>query len=360
MSASQQAMASDTSPSVESISKEALSAVAEAQSINILEELRVRYLGKKGSLTGLLKSLGGLAPDERKSFGQAVNDAKDALQQAIEDRKVVLEDAELQVKLSSETVDITLPVRHTPKGALHPIPHVIEEITTIFAELGFAVAEGPDIEDDFHNFTALNFPPEHPARQMHDTFFLRGEGDGERPVLRTHTSPVQIRAMKEGKLPLRCIAPGSTYRCDSDQTHTPMFHQVEGLAIGKDIHMGHLKGTIIAFLEAFFDVKDLPVRFRPSFFPFTEPSAEVDIGCSRKDGTLVIGEGDDWLEVLGCGMVHPNVLKNCDIDPEEWQGFAFGMGVERLAMLKYGIPDLRTFFDADIRWLKHYGFSALQ
>jgi phenylalanyl-tRNA synthetase alpha chain len=230
---------------------------------------------------------------------------------------------------------------------------VIEEITAIFAELGFSVAEGPDIEDDEHNFTALNIPETHPARQMHDTFYLSG---GQ--VLRTHTSPVQIRTMRAGKPPFRCIAPGSTYRCDSDQTHTPMFHQVEGFVIDKNIHMGHLKGCLIAFLKAFFELDDVPVRFRPSFFPFTEPSAEVDIGCKRGKTELVIGAGDDWLEVLGCGMVHPNVLRNCGIDPDEWQGFAFGMGVERLAMLKYGIPDLRTFFDADIRWLQHYGFAA--
>ncbi len=236
--------------------------------------------------------------------------------------------------------------------------HFIEEITAIFADMGFSVAEGPDIEDDQHNFTALNIPESHPARQMHDTFYLHGNGDGK-TVLRTHTSPVQIRTMKGGKPPFRFIAPGSTYRCDSDLTHTPMFHQVEGFVIDKNIHMGHLKGCIIEFLKAFFELDKVPVRFRPSFFPFTEPSAEVDIGCARSKDELKIGAGDDWLEVMGCGMVHPNVLKNCNIDPNVWQGFAFGMGVERLAMLKYGIPDLRTFFESDVRWLQHYGFDAL-
>ena len=348
-------------PTAEVLKEEALSAVGTAVSLHVLEQLRVQYLGKKGSFTDILKSLGKMEPEARKAAGQAINKAKNELQEAFDARKIELEAEALNAQLRTETLDITLPARPEVKGAIHPIPYVIDEISSIFAELGFGVAEGPDIEDDFHNFTALNFPPEHPARQMHDTFFLKGnEGQGERPVLRTHTSPVQIRAMKNNAMPIRCIAPGSTYRCDSDQTHTPMFHQVEGLAIDKNIHMGHLKGTIIAFLEAFFGVENLPVRFRPSFFPFTEPSAEVDIGCSRKNGTLVIGEGDDWLEVMGCGMVHPNVLKNCDINPDEWQGFAFGMGVERLAMLKYGIPDLRTFFDADIRWLKHYGFATLR
>lgn len=349
----------ESSANPSGLQQEALTLIAEASSLESLENLRVGYLGKKGKLTGLLKSLGSLPAEDRKAFGQQVNEAKQTVQDALENRKTLLEDEALQKQLESERLDVSLPVRPQSKGHLHPIPQVVSEITAIFAEMGFAIAEGPDIEDDFHNFTALNFPPNHPARQMHDTFFLQGaEGSAEKPVLRTHTSPVQIRAMKEHGAPLRRVAPGKTYRSDSDQTHTPMFHQVEALAVDKDIHMGHLKGTVIEFLKAFFEVKELPVRFRPSYFPFTEPSAEVDIGCSRKDGQIVIGGGDDWLEVMGCGMVHPNVLRNCDVDPEQWQGFALGAGVERLAMLKYGMPDLRDFFESDLRWLKHYGFAA--
>lgn len=345
--------------SPQSLQHDALQEIAQAESLDLLESLRVGYLGKKGKLTGLLKTLGSLPAEERKSFGQQVNEAKQAVQTALESRKSLLEAKALEEKLAREWVDISLPPRPESKGSLHPIPQVIEEICDIFAEMGFAIAEGPDIEDDFHNFTALNFPPGHPAREMHDTFFLQGEEGAEsKPVLRTHTSPVQIRAMKEHGVPLRRIAPGKTYRCDSDQTHTPMFHQVEALAVDKNIHMGHLKGTVITFLKTFFEVDELPVRFRPSFFPFTEPSAEVDIGCSRKNGQLIIGGGEDWLEVMGCGMVHPNVLRNCEIDPENWQGFALGAGVERLAMLKYGMPDLRDFFESDLRWLRHYGFSA--
>ena len=265
---------------------------------------------------------------------------------------------ELNARLASEKIDVTLPARPSVQGKIHPVTQVIEEITAIFADMGFAVAEGPDIETDDYNFDKLNIPESHPARRMHDTFYLQGNGDGK-ALLRTHTSPVQIRTMQGGKPPFRFIAPGSTYRCDSDLTHTPMFHQIEGFVIDKGINMGHLKGCLIEFLKAFFELDEVPVRFRPSFFPFTEPSAEVDIGCKRSRDELKIGAGDDWLEVLGCGMVHPNVLKNCNLDPNEWQGFAFGMGVERLAMLKYGIPDLRTFFDSDTRWLSHYGFDAL-
>jgi phenylalanyl-tRNA synthetase alpha chain len=345
-------------PTPAEIQSEGLAAIAAATDLKSLDNIRVSLLGKNGQVTGLLKGLGALPPEERKQAGQIINEVKQALESALANAQSRLEQAALTEKLQTESIDISLPVRAEPKGSIHPISQVIEEISAIFAEMGFAVAEGPDIEDDFHNFSALNIPADHPARQMHDTFYLKGHEGEERPVLRTHTSPVQIRAMRNNPLPLRVICPGSTYRCDSDQTHTPMFHQVEGLALDKDIHMGHLKGTIIAFLKAFFETDDLPVRFRPSFFPFTEPSAEVDIGCSRKGGSIKIGAGEDWLEVMGCGMVHPNVLKNCNIDPALWQGFAFGLGVERLAMLKYGIPDLRTFFDADIRWLKHYGFNA--
>ncbi len=334
-----------------------LTAVNTAKSADDLQNLRVEVLGKKGSLTAQLKTLGSLAPEERKAAGQLVNAIKQELEAAFDAGRDSLESAALEERLATEKLDITLPARSNAKGSIHPITATIEEIITFFGDYGFHVEEGPDIEDEFHNFNALNIPESHPARQMQDTFYLQGEGT-ERPVLRTHTSPVQIRSMLKHGAPLRVLAPGSTYRSDSDQTHTPMFHQVEGIAIDKDIHMGHLKGMLIAFLESFFGVKDLPVRFRPSYFPFTEPSAEVDIGCTRKGGTLSVGAGDDWLEILGCGMVHPNVLKACDLNPDEWQGFAFGMGVERLAMLKYGITDLRTFFDSDVRWLEHYGFTA--
>ena len=342
--------------SLEGLKAKILKAVAQASALAELEDIRVSALGKKGSVTGLLKDLGGKAPEERRDFGQAINAVKDAVTAAIDARKADLERAELDRRLATEKVDVTLPIRPETQGRIHPISQTMDEIIAIFGQMGFAVAEGPEIEDDFHNFTALNIPPEHPARQMHDTFYFR-ERDGEdRYLLRTHTSPVQIRTMKSTTPPIRIIAPGRTYRCDSDMTHTPMFHQVEGLIIDKSTHFGHLKGCLVEFFEAFFE-GEVPVRLRPSFFPFTEPSAEVDIGCSRKGGELKIGPGGDWLEVLGCGMVHPNVLTSCGIDPEEYQGFAFGVGVERLAMLKYGIPDLRTFFDADLRWLKHYGFA---
>lgn len=340
------------------IQQEALQATQDTGSLEALEQIRIQYLGKNGSITSQMKQLGTLVPEDRKTFGAAVNTVKQAVSAALEARKEQLETLALQARLAQETVDITLPCRHTPKGSIHPITQATQEIIAILANMGFAVAEGPSIEDDYHNFTALNIPENHPARQMHDTFYLPDNPDGSKVVLRTHTSPVQIRTMKSGKPPYRIIAPGRTYRSDSDMTHTPMFHQVEGLFIDKNIHMGHLKGCIIEFIRAFFEIDNVPVRFRPSFFPFTEPSAEVDIGCSRAGGELKIGAGKDWLEVLGCGMVHPNVLKNVGIDPEEYQGFAFGLGIERLAMLKYGIPDLRTFFDSDIRWLTHYGFSA--
>ena len=290
--------------------------------------------------------------------GAALNKVKEAVAAAIEARKAGLHDAELEVRLATECFDVTLPARHQPQGRLHPFSQVMDEIAAIFADMGFSVVEGPDIEDDFHNFTALNIPPEHPARQMHDTFYLPEAADGTRKVLRTHTSPVQIRTMQAGPPPYRIIAPGRTYRCDSDITHTPMFHQIEGLLVDRVPHMGHLKGCLIDFARTFFEAGDVPVRFRPSFFPFTEPSAEMDVACSREGGELKIGEGGDWLEILGCGMVHPNVLENVGVNATEFQGFAFGLGIERVAMLKYGIPDLRTFFDSDLRWLRHYGFSA--
>jgi len=307
-----------------------------------------------------LKQLGQIAPEKRKEEGQRRNVLKDEIGAAIEARRAVLEAQELEEKLKTDLVDVTLPSPPAAEGRVHPISQTIDEIVAIFGEMGFAVAEGPDIEDDFHNFTALNIPPEHPARQMHDTFYLPERADGSRLLLRTHTSPVQVRTMQRTPPPLRIIAPGRTYRCDSDMTHTPMFHQVEGLVVDETTHMGHLKGCIVEFCRAFFQVSDLPVRFRPSFFPFTEPSAEVDIGCSRKGGELKLGNYGDWLEIMGCGMVHPRVLDACGIDPKRYQGFAFGMGIERIAMLKYGIPDLRTFFEADLRWLKHYGFMPLE
>src|SRR5689334_5132531 len=330
-----------------------------AGSPDALEQIRVEALGKKGEVSLLMKSLGGLDPEARREAGQRLNAVKDAVTAAIEIRKQTLGEAVLDARLASEQVDVTLPPRPEAEGRIHPVSQTIDEIVAIFGEMGFLVAEGPDIEDDFHNFTALNIPPSHPARQMHDTFYLPAKPDGSRLVLRTHTSPVQVRYMQKHKPPIRIIAPGRTYRCDSDMTHSPMFHQVEGLVVDETTHMGHLKGCLIDFCRAYFGLADLPVRFRPSFFPFTEPSAELDIGCSRAGGELKIGQGDDWLEILGCGMVHPKVLSMCGIDPARYQGFAFGMGIERIAMLKYGIPDLRTFYGADLRWLKHYGFLPL-
>ncbi|ACI99702.1 phenylalanine--tRNA ligase subunit alpha [Rhodospirillum centenum] len=336
-----------------------LAAVEAAPDLPALEEARVAALGKKGRITAMMGDMRSLTPEERKERGQQLNALKDRVAEAIEARRTVLKKEALAQRLEAERIDVTLPVRPEAEGRIHPISQTIDEIIAIFASMGFTVAEGPDIESDFHNFTALNIPPEHPARQMHDTFYLPPAGDGAARVLRTHTSPVQIRTMLQEKPPIRIIAPGRTYRSDYDQTHTPMFHQVEALVIGEDINMGHLKGCILEFARAFFQVDDLPVRFRPSFFPFTEPSAEVDIGCSRKGGELKIGNHGDWLEIMGSGMVHPKVLENCGLDPARWQGFAFGMGIERIAMLKYGIPDLRTFFEADLRWLKHYGFVPL-
>ncbi len=344
----------------ETLRTELLDAVQAASDLDTLERIRIAELGKKGRITALMKGLSGLAPEERRANGAALNTLKDEIAGALEARKAALAEAAIEARLAGETVDVTLPVRPEPAGSIHPISRTIDEIVAIFGEMGFVVAEGPDIEDDWHNFGALNIPPEHPARQEHDTFYLPGERDGLRMVLRTHTSPVQIRTMVSQAPPIRIIAPGRTYRCDYDATHAPMFHQVEGLVIDDGTTMGHLKGCLIEFCRTFFAIDDLPVRFRPSFFPFTEPSAEVDIGCTRKGGQFRIGHGEDWLEILGCGMVNPRVLRHCGIDPERYQGFAFGMGIERVGMLKYGIPDLRTFFESDLRWLRHYGFSALQ
>jgi phenylalanyl-tRNA synthetase alpha chain len=345
---------------LDQLREELLASVTAADSLDALDSIRVSALGRKGRITEMMKGLGSLDPEQRREAGQTLNAVKTAISDAIDARHGGLAEAALDAELAADRVDITLPARPETEGRLHPISQTFDEIIAIFGEMGFSVAEGPDIEDDFHNFTALNIPPEHPARQMHDTFYLPEKPDGERMVLRTHTSPVQIRTMQDTSPPLRIIAPGRTYRCDSDMTHTPMFHQVEGLIVDKTSHMGHLKGCLIEFCRAYFEIDDVPVRFRPSYFPFTEPSAEVDIGCSRKGGELKIGAGEDWLEILGCGMVHPKVLAASGIDPDTYQGFAFGMGIERIAMLKYGIPDLRTFFDADMRWLRHYGFVPLE
>jgi len=333
--------------------------VEAATSPDGLEEVRIKYLGRRGSLTLAMRELGALDPDARRRAGAELNAAKDRIAAALSEAASRLGRAALEQRLGRERADVTLPVTFAGEGRVHPISQTIDEIVAIFGEMGFVVAEGPHIEEDFYNFTALNIPPEHPARQEHDTFYLPERADGTRLVLRTHTSPVQIRTMLEQQPPIRIIVPGRTFRCDHDATHSPMFHQVEGLVIDRTTHMGHLKGCLIEFCRAFFGIGDLPVRFRPSYFPFTEPSAEVDIGCSRSGGELRIGAGGDWLEILGSGMVHPKVLENCGVDPHEYQGFAFGMGIERVAMLKYGIPDLRTMYDSDLRWLRHYGFLPL-
>ena len=330
-----------------------------ASTLDELEGIRITALGKRGTITGLMKSLGSLDPEKRKEAGQLLNAIKEEVASAIDARKITMEDAALEAQLHRDRVDVTLPVRPESNGSIHPITQTIDELTAIFCEMGFTVADGPHIESDYYNFSALNIPPEHPARQEQDTFYLPPDETGTPRVLRTHTSPVQIRTMEKTTPPIKIIVPGRTFRSDHDATHSPMFHQVEGLVIDKTSHMGHLKGCLIDFCRAFFGVDDLPVRFRPSYFPFTEPSAEVDIGCTRAGGEFRIGKGDDWLEILGSGMVHPRVLSGCGINPDEYQGFAFGMGIERIAMLKYGIPDLRPFYDTDIRWLKHYGFVPL-
>lgn len=334
-----------------------VSAVEGSADLAGLDAVRVTVLGKSGSISALLKGLGAMGPDERREQGPLINGLRDRVQAALGERKATLEAAALDAQLAAERLDLTLPAPPRRRGSVHPTMQVMDEMTAIFAEMGFAVADGPDIEDDFHNFTALNFPPKHPARETHDTFFFSPNAAGERMLLRTHTSPVQIRTMVSEAPPIRIIAPGRTYRKDSDQTHTPMFHQVEGLVIDRNIHMGHLKWTLETFVGRFFETSDVVTRFRPHHFPFTEPSAELDVQCDRTGGELKVGQGSSWLEVLGCGMVHPNVIKNCGLDPDEWQGFAFGMGVDRLAMLKYGVPDLRDMFASDVRWLAHYGFS---
>ena len=340
---------------------ETLAAISAANDESALETVRIAALGKKGTISALLATLGKLEPDERKAQGAAINALKDKVTEALASRRAVLKDAALDAQLKREAVDVTLPVRlpGIETGRIHPISQVMDEIVAIFADMGFSVAEGPDIESDDYNFGKLNFPPGHPAREMHDTFFLAPDADGERKVLRTHTSPVQVRTMLKQKPPIRIICPGRTYRRDADQTHTPMFHQVEGLVVDDRATLANLKWVLEEFCKAFFEVPHVGMRFRPSFFPFTSPSLEVDIQCRRSGGEIRFGEGEDWLEILGCGMVHPNVLSNCGIDPEAYQGFAWGMGVDRVAMLKYGLPDLRDFFDADLRWINHYGFKPL-
>ncbi|MEZ5710238.1 MAG: phenylalanine--tRNA ligase subunit alpha [Blastomonas sp.] len=330
-----------------------------------LEELRVAALGKQGEISALLKTLGKMTPEQRQSEGPRINGAREAVAEAIAARKAALEAAALDARLASETIDLTLPPPASPQGSVHPVSQVMDELAEIFADLGFSVATGPEIEDDWRNFTALNIPETHPARAMHDTFYFPDkDSEGRDMLLRTHTSPVQIRTMTSQSPPIYIIAPGRTYRSDSDATHTPMFHQVEGLVIDRGIHLGHLKWTLETFVRAFFERDDIVLRMRPSYFPFTEPSAEVDVGFSMEKGKRVIGgdpngENGGWMEILGSGMVHPQVIRNCGLDPDEWQGFAFGCGIDRLAMLKYGMDDLRAFFDGDLRWLRHYGFSAL-
>lgn len=342
-----------------------LAAIADAPALDALETIRVDTLGKQGRITQLLKTLGKMSPEERQVEGPKIHGLREAVTEALGARKTALEQAALDARLSSERLDMTLPVDTAGFGTVHPVSQVMDELAEIFADLGFAVATGPEVETDWHNFTALNIPETHPARAMHDTFYLAGvEAGGDertvRRVLRTHTSPVQIRTMLDQKPPIRIIAPGRTYRSDSDATHTPMFHQVEGLVIDKGITLGHLKWTLETFLKAFFERDDIVLRLRPSYFPFTEPSAEVDVGYTIEKGKRVIGgSGGGWMEVLGSGMVHPKVIEACGLDPNEWQGFAFGCGIDRLAMLKYGMDDLRAFFDGDIRWLKHYGFASL-
>ncbi len=349
---------------LESLKTQIINNINLASDIKALEEIRVSVMGKKGILTEQMKGLGALPLEQKIATGKKLNVLKAEFEQALNARKEVLETAELNKKLATETIDITLPIRPETQGRIHPVSKIYEEVVAIFGQMGFEVAEGPDIEDQFHNFNALNMPPNHPARQMQDTFYLphsaTEEFDMDKSyVIRTHTSGMQIRTMENKKPPIRIIAPGRTYRSDYDATHTPMFHQVEGLVIDKTTTMAHLKGCLYDFVKAFFELDEIPVRYRPSYFPFTEPSAELDIGCLKTKTELKVGAGNDWLEILGCGMVHPNVLKAGGIDPDEYQGFAFGVGLDRLAMLKYGIPDLRTFFESDVRWLKNYGFSPL-
>ena len=346
---------------IATLQSQAISAIDAAATLDAVEAVRIDLLGKQGSISALLKTLGQMSPEERQVQGPAINGLREAVTGAIALKKSALEAAVLDVRLATERLDMTLPAPDAPQGSVHPVSQVMDELAEIFADMGFAVAEGPEIEDDWHNFTALNIPETHPARAMHDTFYFPDDKavDGKKMLLRTHTSPVQIRTMLNQKPPIRIIAPGRVYRSDSDATHTPMFHQIEGLVIDKGIHLGHLKWTLETFLKAFFERDDVVLRLRPSYFPFTEPSAEVDVGYTVVNGKRVIGGSDGWMEVLGSGMVHPRVIESCGLDPNEYQGFAFGTGVDRLAMLKYGMDDLRAFFDGDLRWLKHYGFAAL-
>ncbi|MCP5395546.1 MAG: phenylalanine--tRNA ligase subunit alpha [Sphingomonadaceae bacterium] len=349
---------------IESLGSEALERITAAGDAAALEALRVEYLGKQGSVSGLLKTLGKMSPEERQTEGPKIHALRQSVTDALASRKEAIDAAALEQQLASETFDLTLPAPERPRGSVHPVSQVMDELAEIFADLGFAVATGPEVEDDWHNFTALNMPESHPARAMHDTFYFPDrDEEGRRMLLRTHTSPVQIRTMVAEGAPLRIIAPGRVYRSDSDATHTPMFHQVEGLVIDKGIHLGHLKWTLETFLKAFFERDDIVLRLRPSYFPFTEPSVEVDVGWENVGGRRVLGgdgdaPGHGWMELLGSGMVNRRVIEFAGLDPDEWQGFAFGVGVDRLAMLKYGMDDLRAFFDGDIRWLQHYGFSA--
>ncbi|BCH57570.1 phenylalanine--tRNA ligase alpha subunit [Agrobacterium vitis] len=347
---------------LESLKTSLLADIAAASDEAGIEAVRLAAMGKKGSVSELLKTLGSMTPEERQTRGAAINALKNEVTEQLTAKKTELKDAAINARLKAETLDVSLPVRSSPaeRGRIHPISQIVDEITAIFADMGFSIAEGPDIETDYYNFTALNFPEGHPAREMHDTFFLHPDANGERKVLRTHTSPVQVRTMEAQKPPIRIVIPGKTYRQDSDATHSPMFHQVEGLVIDKTANVGHLRWILEEFCKTFFEVDSVTMRFRPSFFPFTEPSFEVDIQCDRSSGPIVkFGEGKDWMEILGCGMVHPNVLRAGGLDPDEYQGFAWGMGLDRIAMLKYGMPDLRDFFNADVRWMSHYGFRPL-
>ena len=363
-----------STPDLDTLKSDLLDQIAKADSETALDAVRVGAIGKKGSVSALLATLGKMTPDERKVMGPAINGLKNDIAAAIDARGAELKAIALEARLAAERVDVTLPLPKPPTatGRIHPVSQVMDELTAIFSDMSFSIAEGPDIETDYFNFTALNFPEGHPAREMHDTFFLKPDANGDRKVLRTHTSPVQIRTMARTnekpdapwvataiEPPIRIIAPGRTYRHDSDQTHTPMFHQLEGLVIDKSSHIGQMRWVLEEMFSAFFEVDRVKTRFRPSFFPFTEPSMEVDVQCDRSGSEIRIGEGTDWLEVLGCGMVHPNVLRNCGLDPDVYQGFAWGIGIDRLAMLKYGMPDLRAFFDADQRWIDHYGFRPL-
>ena len=346
---------------IATLQTELMAAIDSADTLDALEAVRISALGKQGSVSALLKTMGAMSPDERQTQGPIINGLRESVTAAMAAKKAALETAELNRRLASEYVDMTLPAPETPRGTVHPVSQVMDELAEIFADMGFAVAEGREIEDDWHNFTALNIPETHPARAMHDTFYFPDEmaREGSKMLLRTHTSPVQIRTMTSQEPPIRIIAPGRVYRSDSDATHTPMFHQIEGLVIDKGIHLGHLKWTLETFLKAYFEREDVVLRLRPSYFPFTEPSVEVDVGYSMVNGKRVIGGSEGWMEVLGSGMVHRKVIEACGLDPDIWQGFAFGTGVDRLAMLKYGMDDLRAFFDGDNRWLQHYGFDAL-